>query len=108
MKLSEALVLSFDTETTGADPRSDRIVELGGAYLQGTTRLGPPLRALVNPGIYIPAGATNVHGIRNEDVSEAPPWPVRHASATNGLPTHPGAQVGSTGGRSSSEPCAIA
>lgn len=76
MKLSEALVLSFDTETTGADPRSDRIVELGGAYLQGTTRLGPPLRALVNPGIYIPAGATNVHGIRNEDVAEAPPWPA--------------------------------
>ncbi|MGK0358410.1 MAG: DNA polymerase III epsilon subunit-like protein [Bradymonadia bacterium] len=76
MKLSEALVLSFDTETTGADPRSDRIVELGGAYLRGTERLGAPLRALVNPGIYIPAGATNVHGIRNEDVADAPAWPV--------------------------------
>ncbi|MEZ4472271.1 MAG: 3'-5' exonuclease [bacterium] len=75
MKLSEALVLSIDTETTGPDPQSDRVVELGGAYLRGTERLGPGLRALVNPGIYIPAGATNVHGIRNEDIEAAPPWP---------------------------------
>ncbi len=76
MKLSEALVLSVDTETTGTDPRTDRVVELGGVYLRGRERLGPPLRALVHPGIYIPAGATNVHGIRNEDVEGAPPWPV--------------------------------
>ena len=75
MKLSEALVLSIDTETTGPDPTSDRVVELGGAYLRGTERLGPGLRALVNPGIYIPAGATNVHGIRNEDIEKAEPWP---------------------------------
>lgn len=76
MKLSEALVLSVDTETTGSDPTTDRIVELGGAYLRGRERIGPPLRALVHPGIYIPAGATNVHGIRNEDIEKAPPWPV--------------------------------
>lgn len=75
MKLSETLVLSVDTETTGSDPKSDRVVELGGAYLRGRDRLGPALRALVNPGIYIPAGATNVHGIRNEDIEKAPPWP---------------------------------
>jgi len=75
MKLTEALILTIDTETTGPDPKHDRIVELGGAYLQGGEQVGPMLRALVDPERYIPAGATQVHGIRNEDVEGMPKWP---------------------------------
>ena len=75
MKLEDALLLALDTETTGPDPVNDRIVELGGAYLYGGAPHGPPLKSRVNPGVYIPAAATNVHGVRNEDVEDAPRWP---------------------------------
>lgn len=75
MKLTHALLLTLDAETTGADPREDRIVELGGAYLQAGEQVGPRLQCLVDPGRYIPAGATQVHGIRTEDVEGAPKWP---------------------------------
>ena len=85
MKLTEALILTIDTETTGPDPKHDRIVELGGAYLQGGEQVGPMLRALVDPERYIPAGATQVHGIRNEDVEGMPKWPrsVRASEAAS-------------------------
>jgi DNA polymerase-3 subunit epsilon len=63
--LGEAL--SFDLETTGVNPLADRIVtacavEVGprGAFMAG--------RWLLNPGIDIPEGATNVHGITTEKV----------------------------------------
>jgi DNA polymerase III epsilon subunit-like protein len=75
MKLIHALIFTVDTETTGPDPSQDRVVELGAAYLQAGQQQGPMLRALVDPGRYIPAGATQVHGIRNEDVEGAPAWP---------------------------------
>ena len=74
MKLSQALILAIDTETTGTNVHEDRIVELGGAYLQGGKEVGPRLRALVNPERYIPAGASAVHGIRDQDVEDAPTW----------------------------------
>ena len=76
MKLTEALILTIDTETTGPDPKHDRVVELGGGYLQAGEQVGPRLRALVDPERYIPAGATQVHGIRNEDVEGMPKWPA--------------------------------
>lgn len=76
MKLTHALLLTLDAETTGPDPSTDRIVELGGAYLQAGELVGPRLQTLVDPRKYIPAGATQVHGIRTEDVDGAPIWPV--------------------------------
>ena len=75
MKLTNALVLTIDTETTGTNVKEDRIVELGGVYLQAGEERGPRLRALVDPERYIPAGATGVHGIRDQDVEGAPKWP---------------------------------
>lgn len=75
MKITEALLLAVDTETTGPKPTEDRVVELGAAYLLAGQPHGAPLRSLVDPGMYIPAGATQVHGIKNEDVAGAPPWP---------------------------------
>jgi DNA polymerase III epsilon subunit-like protein len=76
VRLTQALLLAIDTETTGVDTAEDRIIELGGAYLLAGEYRPPGLRGLVNPGRYIPAGATQVHGIRNEDVENAPDWPV--------------------------------
>lgn len=74
MRMTDALLLAFDTETTGPNPQQDRVVELGGVYLHKGEIESPPLRSLVNPGRYIPPGATHVHGIKNEDVEDAPPW----------------------------------
>lgn len=52
----------LDTETTGTDTNSDRIVELG---FQRWTADGmdKEWRSLINPGVPMPAGAQAVHGI---------------------------------------------
>jgi DNA polymerase-3 subunit epsilon len=63
----------FDLETTGVDPLRDKIVEIavvrvdpGGGRESRTRR--------INPGRPIPPEATAVHGIRDEDVRDAPPF----------------------------------
>jgi DNA polymerase III epsilon subunit family exonuclease len=62
----------IDTETTGKDAaRGDRIVEVAVVHCCDgavTERHG----FLINPGIPIPAEASAVHGIRDEDVKDKP------------------------------------
>ena len=71
----EAAVI--DVETTGLSPGKDRIVEVGiartdfSALLRGETRpYFETLEIRVNPGVPIPERASEVHGIRDEDVAE--------------------------------------
>lgn len=72
MKLKlERPIIFFDLETTGVDPSKDRIVEISmikimpdGSEVSKTRRL--------NPQMPIPAEATAVHGIKDEDVKDAP------------------------------------
>ena len=61
-------VLGFDLETTGFDPRSDRIVQYAfvGSDFDG---LHVGLQSVVDPGVRIPPEATSVHGISDADVS---------------------------------------
>lgn len=66
---------AFDIETTGTDPQSDRIVtaavSLAGGGLPTESRAW-----LVDPGVEIPAGATEVHGITTEQArAEGRPAP---------------------------------
>jgi DNA polymerase-3 subunit epsilon len=63
----------IDTETTGLDPRDDRVVEVAGLVLRPGAE---PARfsRLVNPGRPIPPAATAVHGIADEDVAAEPPF----------------------------------
>ncbi|MEU2060249.1 3'-5' exonuclease [Streptomyces sp. NPDC013455] len=59
------LLIGFDLETTGTDPREARIVT--GAVIE--VRAGEPLGRrewLADPGVEIPADAVAVHGISNE------------------------------------------
>ncbi|MGP2440627.1 3'-5' exonuclease [Streptomyces sp. JW3] len=59
------LLVGFDLETTGTDPREARIVT--GAVIE--VRAGEPLGRrewLADPGVEIPAGAVAVHGISTE------------------------------------------
>lgn len=69
----ERPVIFFDIEATGTDPVSDRIVELC------MVRVGPPPMWIesprtwrVNPQTRIPAEASEVHGIYNDDLAQAP------------------------------------
>lgn len=63
----------FDLETTGTDPRTDRIVELAALKIEVDGQKESRVRR-INPERPIPPGATAVHGIRDEDVIDAPPF----------------------------------
>ena len=69
--LSGYRVLGFDLETTGFNPKSQRIVQFA---LVGCDANGHSIQIdeLVNPRMRIPPETTHVHGIRDEDVRNAP------------------------------------
>ncbi len=70
LQLKNPLVF-FDLETTGINIVNDRIVEL--SYLKVLTNGKEESDTfLVNPTIPIPAESTAIHGIRDEDVKDAP------------------------------------
>lgn len=72
LKLERPLAV-FDIESTGINPRQDRIIELAiikifpdGATERHVFRM--------NPEINIPAAATAIHGISDADVADKPPF----------------------------------
>ena len=69
-RLDDVPFVAFDTETTGLRV-SDRLVELAAVSFRGEEVEGE-WSALVDPGVPIPAEATAVHGIRDEDVRGRP------------------------------------
>lgn len=72
IKLERPLVI-FDIESTGTNIKVDRIIDIAmlKVYPDGHTE---KLEFRVNPGIPIPPEATQVHGITDEDVKNAPPF----------------------------------
>ncbi|MBN2486309.1 MAG: 3'-5' exonuclease [Bacteroidales bacterium] len=70
LKLKNPIVF-FDLETTGINVASDRIVEI--SYLKVCPNGNEESKTLrVNPTIPIPAKATEIHGITDEDVKNEP------------------------------------
>jgi DNA polymerase III subunit epsilon len=67
----ERPLVFFDTETTGTNPRADRIIEIACVRANPDGRHDLWVRRL-NPGIPIPAGSTAIHGISDADVASAP------------------------------------
>ena len=68
-------VVVLDTETTGLNVRSDRIVSVGAVRVHGSRVFhSANMDRLVNPGLAIPARSTAIHGITNQMVSGAPPF----------------------------------
>lgn len=67
--------LAIDTETTGLNPRQDRVISVGGVRLDGARLFrSSTLNLLVNPGRTIPNRTIAVHGISNSMVAGAPPF----------------------------------
>ncbi|TFD57816.1 3'-5' exonuclease [Cryobacterium suzukii] len=60
----------FDLETTGIDVETCRIVSATVAVIDASGTAVERIDWLVDPGIDIPAGATNVHGITTEHAVE--------------------------------------
>lgn len=65
-------IVALDIETTGLDPRSDAIIEIGAVRFSGA-RVESEWSTLVNPGRPIPGFITQLTGITNEMVRNAPP-----------------------------------
>ncbi|HEV2899672.1 MAG TPA: DNA polymerase III subunit epsilon [Pseudaminobacter sp.] len=66
----------FDTETTGLDPREDRIIEIGGVELVNRFPTGRSFHVFINPqGRDVHPEAQAVHGIGNADLADKPPFP---------------------------------
>lgn len=70
MNWIELPIASVDTETTGKEP-TDRVVEIAAAVIHN----GKPSakwERRVNPGIPIPIDASEIHGIKDDDVRDLP------------------------------------
>ena len=70
LQLTRAIAF-IDLETTGVNLSSDRIIEVAIIKIlpDGTRQVK---RKLINPGIPIPPQSTEIHGITNEMVKDAP------------------------------------
>lgn len=64
--------LVVDTETTGMDPKRDRLVEVAGVWRGAGGELVAH-HSLCDPGVDIPPEAQAIHHIGNEDVWDAAP-----------------------------------
>ena len=65
--------VAIDTETTGLDTTTARIVQIGAVSLFGTEDTGDaPLDLLVDPGLPIPEASSRIHGITDAMVKGAP------------------------------------
>lgn len=67
----EASYISVDIETTGLDPRCDKIIEIG-AIKVINGEIAESYETYVNPGRTLPEKITELTGIREEQVQEAP------------------------------------
>ena len=72
----EGPLAAFDTETTGVDVETDRIVSAA-VVVQDAPGLRPRVtRWLVNPGVPVPEAATAVHGLTEEFLQHRGRWPA--------------------------------
>ncbi len=71
--LERLAMIAVDCETTGLDPRRDRIVSLAAVAIEPGLLVGPPrLDLVVDPRMPIPPQSTKVHGIDDVRVAGEP------------------------------------
>ena len=81
----------LDTETTGLNvDEGDRLIEIGVVEYEGMTPTGRQYHSFINPGDrQIQAGATQIHGITNEMVKDAPSFADIADDFLNFIGDHP-------------------
>jgi DNA polymerase III epsilon subunit-like protein len=67
------LYVAIDLETTGLDPKRDAILEVGAVKFDDHQELGR-FGSLVNPGRPIPFQISQLTGINDRDIVDAPPF----------------------------------
>ncbi|MFF2896953.1 3'-5' exonuclease [Streptomyces sp. NPDC057966] len=72
----EGPLAAFDTETTGVDVEGDRIVSAALVVQDAAGARMRVTRWLVNPGIPVPAGATEIHGLTDDHLQRNGRWPA--------------------------------
>ena len=77
LPLAAVPAVALDTETTGLDVKADRIVEIAAVRLPG---MDDRFAELVNPGVSIPAAATAIHTITDDEVAGAGRFPAAMAA----------------------------
>lgn len=66
----------LDTETTGTDPASDRIIEIGCVELLNHIPTGRTYHVYVNPQRAVSQGALAVHGLSDAFLADKPAFPA--------------------------------
>lgn len=72
LPLLSGFAIAYDVESTGKSPMTDRIVQLCLTRVDADGQRHILVNSLINPEMPISQGATDVHGITDSDVSEAP------------------------------------
>jgi DNA polymerase-3 subunit epsilon len=72
MNLHTDPIVVFDTETTGIDTSTSRIVEFGGVVVRPHDKAKYKLHHYIHPEGPIPKEASDIHGITDEQVADCP------------------------------------
>jgi DNA polymerase III epsilon subunit family exonuclease len=71
--LSKLVFVAFDTETTGLNPETDKLVEIAAIKFLLNGKIISTYTKLINPQIAIPEKASSVHGITDDMVINEKP-----------------------------------
>ncbi len=74
--VAEIVFVAFDTETTGFSPKNDRLIEIGAVRFRGNGEILATTNWMINPGMPIRPQATEVNGITDAMVADAPSFSV--------------------------------
>ena len=71
LPIAESEFCFIDVETTGLSPSDNSVIEIGAVYVS-RLKIGKKFSSFLNPGRDVPYFITQLTGITNEDVSDAP------------------------------------